>query len=62
MNLFNKRAALARLYQDWLKNNPEVKDCPLNVISYLEGMGALTEITDELLEKAKEESPCQTQQ
>lgn len=35
MLLFNKRKRLADMYEEWLKENPIVKDCPLSVISYI---------------------------
>jgi len=38
---FSHRKKLEILYQKWLADNPTVKDCPFNVISFLEGKGLL---------------------
>lgn len=36
MLLFSARNELADRYENWLKEYPEIKDCPLSVITYLE--------------------------
>ena len=51
MVYFNQRNAIAKDYDTWCKKN-NVKDCPLSVISYLEGKGFLNE------EIIKEEYPA----
>lgn len=41
MNLFSDRRKMEQEYLEWIKQNPEVKDCPFTVISFLEGAGYL---------------------
>lgn len=41
MNLFSDRRKMEQEYLAWLKENPEIKDCPFSVISFLEGQGYL---------------------
>lgn len=41
MNLFSDRRKMEQEYLAWLKENPEIKDCPFSVISFLEGQGCL---------------------
>ena len=41
MNLFSDRRKMEQEYLAWLKENPDIKDCPLTVISFLEGHGYL---------------------
>lgn len=41
MNLFSDRRRIEQEYLDWIKQNPEIKDCPFTVISFLEGAGYL---------------------
>ena len=41
MNLFSDRRRIEQEYLEWIKQNPEVKDCPFTVISFLEGAGYL---------------------
>ena len=41
MNLFSDRRKIEQEYLDWIKQNPEIKDCPFTVISFLEGAGYL---------------------
>lgn len=41
MNLFRDRRIIEQEYLDWVTKNPEVKDCPFTVISFLEGAGYL---------------------
>lgn len=36
MNTFSERRKLAKGYEQWLQENPEVKDCALSVITYLD--------------------------
>lgn len=43
MLLFSVRNKLAERYEKWLKEYPEIKDCPLNVISFLESEKLLDE-------------------
>lgn len=39
MLLFGDRKKIADAYEKWMKENPEIKDCPLSVVSFMEGMG-----------------------
>lgn len=41
INLFSDRRKIEQEYLEWIKQNPEVKDCPFTVISFLEGAGYL---------------------
>lgn len=41
MNLFSDRRKIEREYLDWIAKNPEIKDCPFTLISFLEGAGYL---------------------
>lgn len=41
MNLFSDRRKIEQEYLEWIKQNPEIKDCPFTVISFLEGAGYL---------------------
>lgn len=41
MIFFSERKELADQYEQWLKENPQIKDCPFNVISFLAGIGRL---------------------
>lgn len=43
---FNERKELERGYEQWLKDNQDVKDCPFTVISYLALIGRLKEKYD----------------
>lgn len=43
MLFFNKRKQLEELYQKFLKENPEVKDCSFSVITFLVGEGLINE-------------------
>lgn len=40
--LFSERNKLAEEYRKWLLNNPEIKDCPFNIISFLDGKNILS--------------------
>lgn len=44
MNLFSDRRKIENEYLDWIKQNPEIKDCPLTLISFLEMRGYLRDI------------------
>lgn len=46
MNFFGTRLRVAKLYEEFLKENPTVKDCPLTVITFLEIEGFLIELQD----------------
>ena len=35
MIYFSTRKRLEELYKEWLKENPTIKDCPFNVITFL---------------------------
>ena len=41
MILFSERKELADQYNKWLEENPQVLDCPVNVIAFLELNGRL---------------------
>ena len=41
MVLFKERKELEEQYKQWLEENPEVKDCPFNVITFLQIIGRL---------------------
>lgn len=43
MLFFNSRRQLDELYQKFLEENPEVKDCSFSVISFLVGEGLINE-------------------
>ena len=45
MLLFNVRNKLAERYENWLKEYPEIKNCPLSVISFL--------VSEKLLDEEK---------
>lgn len=54
MNWFSDRKKLTTEYEKWLSQEPELKDCAFNVISFLEGKGLLKnikEISIELTDK-----------
>ena len=46
MNFFSDRLSLVREFEKWLIENPEVKDCPLSLIGFLEGYGYLKNIKE----------------
>lgn len=35
MIFFGDRKKIADAYEKWLKENPEVKDCPFNMVSFM---------------------------
>lgn len=37
MILFGDRKKIEEAYKEWLKENPQVADCPFNVISFMVG-------------------------
>ena len=39
--MFKERKKLAKQYEQWLQENPQIKDSPFNVISFLAGIGRL---------------------
>lgn len=44
MILFSARKRLEDAYKEWLKENPDIADCPLNVISFFQINNLLDEI------------------
>ena len=49
MVLFKERKELEEQYKQWLKENPEVKDCPFNVITFLQSIGRLKDNKNETI-------------
>lgn len=47
MNWFSDRKKLTTEYEKWLAQEPELKDCAFNVISFLENKGLLKNLSDE---------------
>lgn len=43
MIFFNKRKEIQEEYEKWLKDNPDVRDCVFNVITFLESKHWLDE-------------------
>lgn len=43
---FNDRKKIANAYEEWLKENPEIKDCPFNVITFMVGEGLVKDRTE----------------
>ena len=41
MNFFSARKQMEQEYFAWIKENPEIKDCPFSVITFLESQGYL---------------------
>jgi hypothetical protein len=41
--LFSKRKELEKEYYEWLYQNKIVKDCPFNVVTFLDSKGLLRE-------------------
>lgn len=39
---FSERLELSEKYEKWMQENKEAKDCPFNVITYLDELGYLT--------------------
>lgn len=46
MNWFSDRKKLTTEYEKWLAQEPELKDCAFNVISFLESKGLLKSIDE----------------
>lgn len=46
MVLFGDRKKIEEAYQEWLKENPEVKDCPFNVVSFMVGEDLVKDRTE----------------
>jgi hypothetical protein len=46
MIFFSDRKKIADAYEKWLKENPEVKDCPFNVISFMAMEGLVKDRTE----------------
>ena len=44
MNFFSDRRKIEQEYLDWIKQNPEIKDCPFTLISFLEMSGYLRDL------------------
>lgn len=44
MNLFSDRCKIEQEYLDWIKQNPEIKDCSFTLISFLEMRGYLRDL------------------
>ena len=46
MIFFGDRKKIADAYKKWLKENPTVKDCPFNVISFMVVEGLVKDRTE----------------
>lgn len=46
MVLFGDRKKIEEAYKGWLKENPQVADCPFNVISFMAGEGLVKDRTE----------------
>ena len=46
INFFSTRLKVVKLYEEFLKENPTIKDCPLTVVSFLEGRGFLVDLNE----------------
>lgn len=46
MIFFSDRKKIADAYEKWLKENPTVKDCPFNVVSFMVGEGLVKDRTE----------------
>lgn len=46
MVLFGDRKKIEDAYKEWLKENPQVTDCPFNVISFMVGEGLVKDRTE----------------
>lgn len=46
MVLFGDRKKIEEAYKEWLKENPQVADCPFNVISFMVGEGLVKDRTE----------------
>lgn len=41
MTFFSDRKKIADAYKKWLRENPKIKDCPINVVTFMEIKGLL---------------------
>lgn len=55
--LFSERKELSDKYEKWLQEHEGVKDCPFNVISYLDTMGYLKQLKRNEEKIVKYETP-----
>lgn len=39
MVLFSDRKKIVDAYEEWLKENPTIKDCPMNLVTFMVGKG-----------------------
>ena len=46
MVFFSDRKKIADAYEEWLKEHPEAKDCPFNVVSFMVGEGLVKDRTE----------------
>lgn len=46
MIFFGDRKKIENAYQEWLKRNPEIADCPFNVISFMVISGLVKDRTE----------------
>ena len=46
MVLFSDRKKIEEAYREWLKQNPQVSDCPFNVISFMASEGLVKDRTE----------------
>ena len=44
--LFGDRKKIEEAYKEWLKENPQVADCPFNVIPFMVGKGLVKDRTE----------------
>lgn len=44
--LFGDRKKIEEAYKEWLKDNPQVADCPFNVISFMVKEGLVKDRTE----------------
>lgn len=54
---FSERLELSEKYEKWLQEHEGVKDCPFNVISYLDTMGYLKQLKQNEEKIVKFENP-----
>lgn len=41
MIFFSDRKKIEDAYREWLRENPNIKDCPINVVTFMEIKGLL---------------------
>lgn len=41
MIFFSDRKKIANAYEEWLRENPNIKDCPENLVAFMEIKGLL---------------------